>query len=110
MRVLLEIWRGYVQGTGKWSGHRYEGYLPVVVDITAFWRPTLKKCPSKHYHPTARRALPTVIYGIIGEVGEIEGQRMALPRGFVSGTSETAKRSKVMDNHLQNGQKRSGRG
>jgi hypothetical protein len=83
MRILLELWRGHVQGNAKWRGHRYEGYLPVVVDITAFWRPALKNCPSQHYHPAARRALPAVILGIIGEVGEIEGQRIALPREFV---------------------------
>lgn len=79
----MKLWRGYVQGNAQWQVHRYEGYLPVVVDITAFWRPTLKNCPSKHFHPAARRALPAVIYGIIGEVGEMEGQRLALPRALI---------------------------
>lgn len=50
--------------------------------MTAFWRPTLGNCPSKHYHPGARRALPAVIFGIIGEVGEIGGQRIAKPLAF----------------------------
>jgi len=36
----------------------------------------------KHYHPSAQRALPAVLFGIIGEVGEIGGQRIALPRAF----------------------------
>jgi hypothetical protein len=62
--------------------HRYEEYSPVTVDVTAFWRPTLKKCPSKHYHPMANRALPAVIFGVVGQVGEINGQRIALPRTF----------------------------
>jgi hypothetical protein len=83
MKILVKLWRGYVQGSANWRTHRYEGYLPVVVDITAFWRPGLKNCPSKHYHPAARRALPAIIFGIIGEVGEIEGQRIALPREFL---------------------------
>jgi hypothetical protein len=46
------------------------------------WRPALKNCPSKHYHPAANRALPAVIIGMTGEVGEINGQRLALPRAF----------------------------
>jgi hypothetical protein len=50
--------------------------------VTAFWRPALKRCPGKHYHPAANRAVPAVIFGIIGEVGEINGQRLALPRAF----------------------------
>ena len=54
----------------------------MTVDITVFWRPALKRCPSKHDHPAANRALPAVIFGISGEVGELNGQRMALPRAF----------------------------
>ena len=54
----------------------------MVADVTAFWRPTLKNCPSKHYHPAAGRALPAVIFGVVGKVGEINGQRIALPQAF----------------------------
>jgi hypothetical protein len=66
--VLLRLWREYVMGLKGWQEHRYEGYVPVTVDITVFWRPALKRCPSKHYHPAANRALPAVIFGISGEV------------------------------------------
>jgi hypothetical protein len=79
---LLERWRKQVMRLSEWKRHEYEGYKPVTVDVTAFWRPSLKNCPSKHYHPAARRALPAVIFGIIGEVGEINGQRIALPKAF----------------------------
>jgi hypothetical protein len=77
---LLKDWQKYVTNLEGWQVHSYEGYQPVAVDITAFWRPALKDCPSKHYHPTAQRALPSVILGIVGQVGEIQGQRLALPR------------------------------
>jgi hypothetical protein len=80
--VLLRIWQEYVTGLEGWQLHCYEGYNPVTVDVTAFWRPALKKCPSKHYHPAANRALPAVIFGVVGQVGEINGQRIALPRSF----------------------------
>lgn len=82
MPALLALWREHVKGLPGWQERRYEGYLPITVDITAFWRPALKNCPSKHYHPAAKRALPAVIFGISGEVGELNGQRIALPRAF----------------------------
>ena len=80
--VLLRIWQAYVMGLEGWQSHCYEGYRPVAVDVTAFWRPKLKNCPSKHYHPAANRALPAVIFGVVGQVGEINGQRIALPCSF----------------------------
>ena len=80
--TLLGWWGDYVHGLPGWTAHRYEGYMPVTVDVTAFWRPALKTCPSKHYHPAAQRALPAVIVGLVGEVGEIQGQRLALPRAM----------------------------
>lgn len=79
---LLVLWRNYVKGRSDWQEHRYEGYLPVTVDVTAFWRPKLKHCPRQHYHPVAKRALPAVIFGLVGEVGSINGQRLALPRAI----------------------------
>jgi len=80
--VLLRLWQGHIQGLPGWHERRHEGYRVVTADVTAFWRPTLKKCPSKHYHPMANRALPAVIFGIVGVVGEIGGQRVACPRAF----------------------------
>ena len=80
--ILLRLWQEYVEGLPGWTVHRYEGYSPITVDVTAFWRPALKNCPSKHYHPAANRALPAVIFGITGQVGDLNGQRIALPRSF----------------------------
>jgi hypothetical protein len=80
--LLLELWQRHVEGLPEWKRHEYEGYKPVVADVTAFWRPTLKNCPSQHYHPAAGRALPAVIFGVVGKVGEINGQRIALPQAF----------------------------
>ena len=82
MVILLRIWQGHIEGLPGWEEHRYEGYRVVVADVTAFWRPALKNCPSKHYNPVANRALPAVIFGITGVVGEVGGQRVACPRSF----------------------------
>ena len=80
--ILIDLWRKHVESLPEWKRHEYEGYKPVVADVTAFWRPSLKNCPSKHYHPAAGRALPAVIFGVVGKVGEINGQRIALPQAF----------------------------
>lgn len=76
MVVLIELWRKHVEGLPDWKRHEYEGYQPLVADVTAFWR------PSKHYHPAAQRALPAVIFGVVGKVGEINGQRIAVPQAI----------------------------
>ncbi len=55
--ILIERWRQHVEGLPEWQRHASEGHKPVVADVTAFWRPTLKNCPSKHYHPAAGWAL-----------------------------------------------------
>jgi hypothetical protein len=80
--VLLRLWQAQIEGLPGWQVHRHEGYRAITVDVTAFWRPALHNCPSKHYHPAANRALPAVIFGVIGEVGQIGGQRLACPLAF----------------------------
>lgn len=77
---LLRVWREHVEDLPGWQYHEYESYQPVGVDITAFFRPSLKECPSKHYHPLAEKAIPAVIMGVVGQVGSLNGQRLALPR------------------------------
>ena len=80
--VILRLWQEQIEGMPGWQVHRHEGYRAITVDVTAFWRPALQNCPSKHYHPAANRALPAVIFGVIGEVGQIGGQRLACPLAF----------------------------
>jgi len=80
--VILRLWQEQIEGLPGWQVHRHEGYRAITVDVTAFWRPALQNCPSKHYHPIANRALPAVIFGLIGEVGEVGGQRLACPLAF----------------------------
>jgi hypothetical protein len=80
--VILRLWQEQIEGLPGWQVHRHEGYRAITVDVTAFWRPALRNCPSKHYHPAANRALPAVIFGVIGEVGQIGGQCLACPLAF----------------------------
>lgn len=80
--VILRLWQEQIEGLPGWQVHRHEGYRAITVDVTAFWRPALQNCPSKHYHPAANRALPAVIFGVIGAVGQIGDQRLACPLAF----------------------------
>ena len=77
---LCSDFGNYVRKLPDWKERRYEGYLPISVDITACFRPTLQNCPGVHYHPAAQRALPAINIGLVGEVGELNGQRLALLR------------------------------
>jgi hypothetical protein len=80
---LLARWQAQVAAEGRWQPHRHGGYAPVAVDVTAFWRPRLQGCPTTHYHAEAGKALPAIPVGLIGRVGSVGDQRLALPRAFV---------------------------
>jgi hypothetical protein len=67
-----------VIGQDEWQASQYAGYYTKVVDITAYWRPTLKGPESKHYHGKADKAFPAVVFGMVGRLGRVDRQRMAL--------------------------------
>jgi len=81
--VLLRLWQTHVEGLPGWQYHEHGGYRAVSVDITAFFRPQLKNCPSKHYYGPAGKALPAVIMGVVGTTGSLHGQRLAVPQEFL---------------------------
>jgi hypothetical protein len=76
--TLLETWQTFVADQGEWQASCYAGYYTKAVDITAYWRPCLKGLESKHYNSEAGKALPAVVFGMIGRVGRVGEQRMAL--------------------------------
>jgi hypothetical protein len=78
IETLLATWQAHVAGQGEWQASQYGGYYTKAVDITAYWRPTLKGLQSKHYDAEADKALPAVVFGMVGRVGRIGQQRMAL--------------------------------
>ncbi|MCO5183561.1 MAG: hypothetical protein M9928_02075 [Anaerolineae bacterium] len=76
-------WHNYVLSEGKWQSHEYEGYRPVAVDWTAFWRFKLKGWTGKMFHSLAGRALCGVGFGVICQVGQVDGQRIPLLRQII---------------------------
>ena len=80
---LLTRWRAVVAREGQWQAHRHDGYQPVAVDLTGFWRPRLRDCPTRHYHSAAGKALPAIPVGIVARVGSVGTQRLGVPLAFV---------------------------
>lgn len=80
---LLARWTAVVVAEGRWQAQRHGEYHPVAVDVTGFWRPRLRGCPTTHYHAEAGKALPAIPIGLIARVGRVGDQRLALPLAFV---------------------------
>jgi len=80
---LLATWAQIVHQAGQWHPHTYAGYHPVALDVTAFWRPRLRDCPTTHYHAQAGRALPAIPLGLVARVGSVAGQRLGQPLAIV---------------------------
>lgn len=76
--TLLIAWEQYVLAQDQWQEHRHGGYRPKPVDITPYWRFTLRGLKTKHYYPPAGKALPAVPMGIVCRVGSLNGQRVAI--------------------------------
>lgn len=80
---LLVNWESALSSAGQWQVRYHGGYCAVPIDTTGFSRPRLQNCPSKHYDHQAGKALPAVVLGIIGRVGQVGKQRLLLPLGLL---------------------------
>ena len=97
---LLRSWAAQVAQEQRWQPACYEGYRPVAVDVTAFWRPRLRNCPTTHYSAEAGKALPAIPIGIIARIGRVGSQRLgvlvALVRADQSDPSAGAHRQALL--------------
>lgn len=80
---FIDQWRAHVLAEGQWQSHSYEGYRPMAVDWTAFWRFKLKGWTGKLFHGLAGRAMRGVGFGVVCQVGQVDGQRMPLLRQLI---------------------------
>jgi len=65
---------------GEWQVHQYEGYRPLAVDLTAFWRLRLQGWMGKYFNGIANRMLKGIGFALVVEVGHLAGQRLPLLR------------------------------
>lgn len=77
---LLSSWQQLVVSEGKFQPHQHEGFRPVACDLVGFFRPRLSGCLSKHYSQQADKGLPALVFALVGAVGSVGRQRLALPR------------------------------
>ena len=80
---LIVNWEATAMSAGRWQVRYHGGYCALPVDTTAFWRPRLKNCPTKHYNQQAGKALPAIVLGLIGRTGQVGEQRLLLPLGIL---------------------------
>lgn len=80
---LVNRWRTHVLTEGRWISHSYEGYRPVAVDWTAIWRFKLQGWTGKLFNSLIGHAVRGVGFGLVCDVGEIEGQRIPLLRRII---------------------------
>jgi hypothetical protein len=48
-----------------------------------YWRPSAKRIKSKYYDAAADRALPAVVFGLVGQIGSVGEQHMALMTNLI---------------------------
>jgi len=101
LSLLLERWQAFVQRENRWQAHSHGGYHALAVDTSAFFRPRLQGCATTHYQPQAGKALPAIPFGLIGRVGSVAGQRLALPLAFVRASGPTPSESALQQQTVQ---------
>ena len=97
---LIVAWQEYVKEQGQWQEHDHDGYRAVSVDLTGFFRPSLKGWWSKHFHALIGRALPAVVFGVVVWVGQIGSQRVPLLKRLIRAEEEEPTDAKLMDKVL----------
>lgn len=90
---LLDNLAPVIETEGHWQPTVVAGWQPLVVDVTGFWRPRLRGCPTTHYHPALRQSLPAIPLGLIGRIGRVGAQRVAVLRGLVRADPRTPGRT-----------------
>lgn len=85
---LLLRWRSWVKAETGWQPNQYDGWQPLAIDITGFWRPRLQGWVGRCYHQLARRLLPSVSFAVVVQVGQVGAQRLPLLRQLLRGGNE----------------------
>jgi hypothetical protein len=87
---LVQRFRQQVAQGGQWQSREYEGYRPLAVDTTAYWRPRLQGWPGKLYRQLAGKTMTGIGFGLIADVGQVGEQRLPLIRAIVRGHEAAA--------------------
>lgn len=92
---LVSRWRSHVLNEGQWQSRYYEGYRPVAVDWTAIWRFKLQGWTGKLFNGLIGRAVCGIGFGLVCDVGEVEGQRIPLLRRIIRTSAKDRSETKL---------------
>jgi hypothetical protein len=98
---LITRWRAWQAAHSAWRPDRFEGYQPVAVDITAFWRPQLQGWWGKFFNHLANRAIKAVGFALVVEVGHNGTQRLPLLKQLLCAKEDTLSESQFKAQVLQ---------
>jgi len=82
---LLKELKRIVTTSDHWKAKTIQGYKLKAVDMTAYKRKRVKVLKSKSYDSSAGRAVPAVPFGMMGTIGQVGEQRMAVLDMLVCG-------------------------
>ena len=99
--VLLSAWQRRVLGEGRFVAHQYEGFRPVACDLVGFFRPHLAGCANKHYTAHADKALPALVFALVGAVGSVGRVRLCLPRLLLRQAADEPREADLQRRALQ---------
>ena len=85
-----------ITNRGGWRPTKIQGFQMKAVDMTAFKRSNVKTLKSKSYDSTAKRAIPATTYGMLGTIGQVNDQRLAVLDALLSGEPTENAPSKEM--------------
>jgi hypothetical protein len=98
---LITRWRAWQAAHSAWRPDRFEGYQPVAVDITAFWRPQLQGWWGKFFNHLANRAVKAIGFALVVEVGHNGTQRLPLLKQLLCAKDDTLSESQFKAQVLQ---------
>jgi hypothetical protein len=90
---LVTRWRAWVAAHSSWRPNSYEGYEPIPVDITAFWRPRLQGWLGKFFYRLAERAVKGIGFALVVQVGYNGAQRLPLLKQIIRASQDTLSES-----------------
>ncbi len=91
--TLVTRWRAWVMAHTAWRPDCYEGYQPLAVDITAFWRPRLQGWLGKFFCRVADRAVKGIGFALVVQVGHNAAQRLPLLKQIIRADCDTLSES-----------------
>jgi hypothetical protein len=93
---LLSSLNTYKLEQTQWQPLQVAGYQVYALDTTAFYRPKLKTCSTKHYHSVSDKALPAICFGMFSSIGVCAGQKVNLPIRLTRATQEKPSEEALM--------------